>query len=428
MTDPGPPALHALPAGMADLLPAEAAVEAWLAGRVMESFALHGYQRVGLPALELVRVLERGLGELDPRELVCFVEPETGELVAFRPDMTPQIARLVATRLGDREGPVRLAYQGSVLRRRRERARRQQQLPQAGIELVGLAAPEGDEETIRAACAAVRAAGLRRFHVELSHTGVARALMAPLTAEQRAALVEALAHKDATELGRRARDAALPTAVREALVELPALHGDVEVLEEAARLLDPTPARDALAELRALCSAVAAGVIAPSLGVDLGEAWDFDYYTGGTFRVLAEGAAERVGSGGRYDQLLGRFGAPRPACGFALDLVPLGRAARHQGGLPPSPPRVGVLAEAGAAQRLLAALRAAGVPAVRVGGPAGVALDRRELTHLAAEAGGGRWELRSPESRCECVDDAAVVAAAQTGRARDEGVARTGGA
>jgi ATP phosphoribosyltransferase regulatory subunit len=60
--------------------------------------------------------------------------------------------------------------------------------------------------------------------------------------------------------------------------------------------------------------------LAPALSVDLGEVRDFAYYTGVTFQVLATGPGEPVGSGGRYDRLLEKFGAPRSAAGFAVAL------------------------------------------------------------------------------------------------------------
>ena len=102
---------------MRDLLPPEAFRHADLGRRLVRAFELHGYELVTLPLFEFAEVMERGLSSLDPHDVLRFVEPESGAVVSLRPDMTPQIARLVATRLGEAEGPVRLCYQGSVLRR-----------------------------------------------------------------------------------------------------------------------------------------------------------------------------------------------------------------------------------------------------------------------------------------------------------------------
>ena len=106
---------------MRDLLPEEAEIQGRLLSRAVSSFELHGYQRVTLPAFEYAEVLERGLGAIEPSSILRFVEPDTGEVVALRPDVTPQVARLIATRLADHPVPMRLAYRGSVLRRQHER-------------------------------------------------------------------------------------------------------------------------------------------------------------------------------------------------------------------------------------------------------------------------------------------------------------------
>src|SRR5215471_10292451 len=101
---------------MRDLLPEEARSRRAIARRALERFALYGYSVVTPPAFEFADVLERGLGTLDPADVLRFVEPESGEVAALRPDVTPQIARMIATRLADRPVPMALCYEGTVLR------------------------------------------------------------------------------------------------------------------------------------------------------------------------------------------------------------------------------------------------------------------------------------------------------------------------
>jgi ATP phosphoribosyltransferase regulatory subunit len=52
--------------------------------------------------------------------------------------------------------------------------------------------------------------------------------------------------------------------------------------------------------------------------IDLTMIGDFSYYTGMTFEGYAADLGFPVVSGGRYDNLLGQFGRPAPATGFAL--------------------------------------------------------------------------------------------------------------
>jgi ATP phosphoribosyltransferase regulatory subunit len=100
-----------------------------------------------------------------------------------------------------------------------------------------------------------------------------------------------------------------------------------------ARAQEVAPSAAASAALQRLASTLQVAQ-ARSLGteveVDLGEVRGLGYYTGLVFNLYASGAPRAVGGGGRYDTLLGRFGDPRPAVGFSLDLdalVPLARPA-----------------------------------------------------------------------------------------------------
>src|SRR6185369_5278011 len=112
------PPLLAPPAGMRDLLWPESGARRALGATLMRTFALYGYELVTTPPFEHADVLERGLAAVDRRDLLRFVEPETGEVALLRPDITPQIARIVASSLRARPGPWRLAYDGTVVRRR----------------------------------------------------------------------------------------------------------------------------------------------------------------------------------------------------------------------------------------------------------------------------------------------------------------------
>lgn len=303
---------------MRDLLPEEAEEQGALASKVQSTFQLFGYQPVILPAFEYAEVLERGLGGIEPTSILRFVEPETGEVVALRPDMTPQVARLVSTRLSDRPGPWRLCYRGSVLRRQHERARHDQQVLQAGVELVGAEGGEADLEVIRAASTAVRDTGLQHFVLDLGHGALASSLLSTLDVERRQPLLEALSLKDRAELIRRAADAGLPQDRAEPLAALVGLQGGLDVFDEARQRLAGTPALAHAEELERLARAVVDLNLVPQIIVDLGETRAVAYYTGPMFQILAEGPGQAVASGGRYDALYGMFGPDRPAAGAAI--------------------------------------------------------------------------------------------------------------
>ncbi len=347
---------------MRDLLPPDAAARAWLGSRLIRCFGRWGYQRVTTPPFEHADVIERGLGPLDRRDLLRFVDPSTGEVALLRPDITPQIARIVATRLHDRPAPHRLAYAASVIRQRRGRARRQRVLAQAGVECIGLAGIDADVEVIQLAARALREVGLTQFRVELGLTSLVRDALAHVEHTPRAEVEAALAHKDrATLEWVLARESA---TTRRALLGAATLYGSpAEVLRAAKKAFGPDP------RLRELGRVVERLETDIPLVVDLGEIRGAAYYTGVSFTLLADGPGEAVGGGGRYDGLMARFGAPATAAGFGFDLSNL-EWALHAAGRPCTPerePRFVVAGGAAASRTQLAArLRSAGYVAAVV--------------------------------------------------------------
>jgi ATP phosphoribosyltransferase regulatory subunit len=310
---------------------------------------------------------------------------------------------------------MRLCYEGTVLRRRQERARKHRQIPQAGVELLGVGGPEGDIELMQVAAGAARAAGLSDFVLDLGHADIARALIGDLPGPLAASILDALAHKDTAVLADLVRDAKPPAAVGQALAELPKLHGDAAVWKEAERLLGATPASGALRALRDLYDRASANGLGVVLRVDLGEVRGFAYYTGAIFHMFADGPGEPVGSGGRYDDLLARFGVPMPAAGFALDLDNLAWALRVRGGEDAALPRV-LVTIGDVSGALCAALRSRGI---------GCAVAPEADPEVYARAWGFSHMLRSSATdELELVDVARATFRTLAGGQKDDVAAR----
>ncbi|MDF2695965.1 MAG: phosphoribosyltransferase regulatory subunit [Labilithrix sp.] len=352
---------HPLPPGMRDLLPEEAASRRDLSEVVLERFALHGYRLVTPPAFELASVLERGLGASAADDVLRFIEPESGEVAVLRPDMTPQVARIIATRLGDREPPFRLAYEGTIVRRRSSRAKKHLQIPQVGVELCGVAGAEGDLELLCLAADVLReGARLERFTIDVSDAGIVRELLADVPAPRAADISLALSRKDEPSLAELCDGLTVGPQV----VALAQLQGGREAIVEALRVLAGTRAEAPATRLLALFDAATARGLGDCLSADPGEVRGLSYYTGTIFSIYADGPGEAVGGGGRYDDLMARYGAPRPAVGLGLDLDALGWAVRTAHA--PAPRRTGVVVVGSDADPRLAELRSRGIPAVAV--------------------------------------------------------------
>ena len=113
-TGRGAPAPAALPAGAKDVLSVEAAELRQVEAALRAAFGAFGYREVMTPVLEFAEVIDRAQ-EGGLRDAFRLFDAE-GRVLVLRPDITIPIARLVATRMADHPGPVRVSYVARVFR------------------------------------------------------------------------------------------------------------------------------------------------------------------------------------------------------------------------------------------------------------------------------------------------------------------------
>jgi ATP phosphoribosyltransferase regulatory subunit len=306
---------------MRDFAPQATAARRRIAETLLGVFERWGFARVITPAFEYEDVLALGLGPSGRAAAIRFVEPSSGQVVALRPDITPQIARLIATRFREETGAVRLCYEGTVVRLERG-ARSQRELIQAGVELAGVSGPQGDAEVIALGAAALQEAGLGRPTIDLGHLGLAREVLdaVDLPPSDRAHARRCIGKRDGTGLEAVLASARGSKAAVAFAALLPELSGPPSILAAAHKKAPTAGVRRALADLQAIVDAIGDRDVKARVHVDLGEVRGFDYYTGVRVQGFVEGAPDAVLKGGRYDDLLGRYGRPSPAVGFAIDV------------------------------------------------------------------------------------------------------------
>jgi ATP phosphoribosyltransferase regulatory subunit len=311
--------IHRIPPGTRDILPTEMRELRRLQGALSAVFERYGYGEVATPTIEYDEVLARG-DERGAPVAYRFFDAD-GERLALRTDMTVPIARLVATRLASEEPPFRLSYFANAYRAVRPQRGQMREFAQAGVELVGEEAPQGTAEVIEVLSAALDAAGLTRAVIGLGDADLYRQLLAEVgvSDERRERILELLATHDLVGLEREVDTLGLGAGERETLLRLPTLRGGAEVLDEAHALGGAAVER-ATQRLAATYSALSERGVAGRVSLDLGLLRDLGYYTGAILEVYDPAVGHVLGGGGRYDELVGRFGRPLPAAGFALYL------------------------------------------------------------------------------------------------------------
>jgi ATP phosphoribosyltransferase regulatory subunit len=297
--------LHHIPSGTRDVLPDEMRELRAITDALRGVFDDAGYGEVYTPALEHEATLRTGDAAAAQPAYRLF--DRTGEVLVLRSDMTIPIARVVATRYADVEPPLRLCYLQRAYRSvRAHRGEAREQL-QAGVELIG--APGGTDEALTVLCRALDATGLADYRIALGSAALYPALLdaAGIGGELREQMLKELATRDFAGLQREVRAA----GGDEQLITVPQLRGGPEVLDAVG-----APA-DGLRELYAALPADIQGRVIFDLGLVRRE---LGYYTGAIFEVLAPGQGVPLGGGGRYDDLLARFGRPLPAVGWSVEV------------------------------------------------------------------------------------------------------------
>ena len=312
-----------LPEHIADVLPSQARRIEELRRELLDMARSYGCELVIPPLLEHLDSLLSGTGSGSEIKLFKLVDQLSGRSLGLRADTTPQVARIDAHLL-NRRGVTRLCYCGPVAHTRPDGLNTSREPLQFGVEIYGHAGLEADLEVQDLALDALRRAGLQQIMLDLGDARLLRGVLdgVALSETALAELTTALAAKDNAALA--GLTAGLPAATRDALLALPGLFGGREVLAEAARRLSPHPlVKAALADLEWLAGQLAAVHPEVKLGFDLADLRGYAYYTGIRFAVYAEGCADAVLRGGRYDEVGAVFGRRRPAVGFSLDLKTL---------------------------------------------------------------------------------------------------------
>jgi ATP phosphoribosyltransferase regulatory subunit len=318
---------HPIPSGTRDVLPEETRELRAITDALRAVFERHGYGEVYTPALEYESVLARAdMAEAQPAYRVF---DEAGNVLVLRSDMTVPIARVVATRYAASEPPLRFCYFAHCYRGVPPQRGQPRELLQAGIELIGSPAPEGTAEALTVLGHALDAVGLKDYRIGLGDASLFPSLMGTLEvpATAQAGLMEALVRRDFVGLEHRLEEAGIEDEDAALLLDLPQRRGGPEVLTDALG-----PAVDGLSGMRRVRELLEPGVGARVL-FDLGLVRNIGYYTGAVFEVYDPALGAPIGGGGRYDDLLGRFGRKLPAVGFALgiDRLHLALAGEERG-------------------------------------------------------------------------------------------------
>jgi ATP phosphoribosyltransferase regulatory subunit len=288
--------------------------------RAMRVFGGWGYREIQIPILDYFDSLKEGLDQRQIARSFRFVDRE-GNLMVLQPDLTPAIAKVYAYQLQGTPLPLRLSYANKTVRVERSFAGEQLESNQLGVELIGARGLVADIEVLLVVVEVLEKLGLDDFQINVADHLTAQLLLnatgAPsrIRDEVRAAIVA----RDPDEVRLVLRGLGAREVYIDAMSVLAELREGLDQVERIRELL-PTQVKisERLDYLKSIDRTISELGLDDHIRLDLGELGGGGYYSGLGFNVVSEGVGRELGRGGRYDELIGKFGSSTPAVGFSL--------------------------------------------------------------------------------------------------------------
>lgn len=308
------------PQGMRDILTDESTRRTVLQEKLLHYMQACGFNRIETPLFEYYDLFSGGISTVDDDSIIKTID-RNGKVVVLRPDMTIPAARLAATKLRDRQKPMKLFYMGNVYRADDNNRRAVRELYQIGAEIYGCTGKWTDIEIISMARDCFREAAVSGYKIDIGHAGIINGIFEelPLTEEKKAYVRTLISQKNLVELETEVSRLDISSKYSEIVCKLPCLFGKPE---DVFGMLDEIKVNATVKEsvnyLFEVCKKLGNLGLGPNLIIDAGMTGSVRYYTGLIFKAYAQGTSSVVISGGRYDDLLAKLGLESPAAGFAV--------------------------------------------------------------------------------------------------------------
>ena len=324
--------LNSSPKGMRSYLPEKASELDSIKENINRVFNLWGYKPIITPTLEYYDSLLTGMGQKTKKEFYKLIDYE-GNILALRPEMTAPIARTIAGRLNELDLPLRFSYSAPVFRYDSPQVGKNREIFQMGIELIGKVSA-GDVESIIIAIEAIKSSGIKNFRLNLGHTGYLDGILnkANVDNEVEKKLKSYLNKKDLVGYKKYINELSISDSDKKALLTLPELRGANDILNRAEGLIDNKMSSKSIEKLKRVYNSLIEYGVGNYISFDLSLIRGLDYYTGIVFEGFNENLGYTICGGGRYDNLLKKYGDNKiPAVGFAIGLERVWLALKKEG-------------------------------------------------------------------------------------------------
>ncbi len=308
-----------MPQGMRDLIEEECTKKRKAQDTIENVFQSFGYHQIMTPMIEYFDTYQQSFSSADATEMYKFFDHD-GDILALREDMTVPICRVCASKYGNSNPPFRFFYTSDVFKVRHVFAGKRGEVTDCGIECIGLD-ENSDIEILYTAISVMNALQFQKYTLEI---GNARFFQSATDAVQlketeKKQLAQLIDQKSIVDLKQYVQQLDLTPKEKEFFLALPFLTG-TNIFEQAYQICFTEDMKKEIQHLESLYDKLKQLDVHQNISFDLGKIPHLDYYTGIIFEGYIQESGTSILSGGRYDNLMGKFGRNLPACGFSIKL------------------------------------------------------------------------------------------------------------
>jgi len=307
------------PEGVRDIYDSECKKKLKVLDQIHHVLELYSYHDIDTPAFEYFDIFNMDKGSAPSNEMYKFFDRNNNTLV-LRPDITPSIARCVAKYYADEDLPIRLCYKGNTYVNAHQHQGKLNELTQIGGELINDDSSAADAEIIACVIHCLLAVGLTEFQIEIGEVDYFKGLIneAGIDYETENKIRDYIQLKNFFGLSEFVDNLDISDNMKKAIAEFDNLFGGLEMLEEASRLVTNEQSLEAIDRMKKVYTALTSYGFEKYVSFDLGMLNRYNYYTGIVFRGYTYGTGDAIVKGGRYNNLLSKFGKDAPSVGFAI--------------------------------------------------------------------------------------------------------------
>lgn len=291
-------------------------------GKLTDLYRLYGYRSISTPTFEAydLYVNEDSIPCDDLFKLVNH----RGKVLVLKPDATLPVTRMAALNHPNPDEIIKFCYDTNIYRNFSTPEIIKKEITQMGIEYFGNNSPECDGEVIGLSIFSLLKNGIKDVHIDIGHVGFINALFEELNLEEvhQKKLNRYIENKNIGDIITYLEPLDLEENAKEMISKLPKLYGEPkEVLRKMDSLCLNQKMSDVILTISEIFDHLEIMGLSQYISFDLGFTNQMNYYSDITFKGYINHWGEPVINGGRYDHLSQKFGIPRPACGFAIDLL-----------------------------------------------------------------------------------------------------------